>query len=108
VSNTVTFSTLALQDIQDAVDYYHAEAGLDTARKFTEELRQLRDRLIAFPMLGSDRYSFELGLPGLRTIGLNRFPYIVFYNVSQHNGTDSAIRIGRVLHGKRDIPETLS
>ena len=52
---------------------------------------------------GSPRFSYELGLPGLRAYALQRFPYLVFY-VEREDFVD----VWRVLHGHRDIPAWLS
>jgi toxin ParE1/3/4 len=56
----------------------------------------------AHPASGSPRYAHLLDLPGLRVWPIRRFPYLVFY-VER----DDAVAIWRVLHTRRDIPQTL-
>jgi toxin ParE1/3/4 len=89
----------ARQDVEAAVDYYAREAGADVAIGFIDSL-QVAYRFIGdHPAAGSPRYANELGLPGLRSSILKRYPYIVFY-VER----DDHIDVWRVLHAHRDIP----
>jgi toxin ParE1/3/4 len=44
----------------------------------------------------------ELGLPGLRSRSVGRFPYLIFY-VEQPDHID----VWRILHARRDIAEWL-
>ena len=90
---------LARRDVEAAVDYYIREAGPDVALGFIDALETAYRGIAAHPAAGSPRYRHELGLPGLRTRGLKRYPYLVFY-VER----DDHIDIWRVLHAERDIP----
>lgn len=92
----------ARADERDAVAYYAAEAGLDLALDFTEALRDAYRFIEEHPGLGSPRYGDLLGLRGLRSRRVGRFPYLVFY-IEQPDRID----IWRVLHAQRDIPATL-
>jgi toxin ParE1/3/4 len=89
----------ARRDVEAAVDHYGREAGADVAIGFIDAL-QIAYRFIADrPASGSPRYPNELGLPGLRSRMLRRYPYLVFY-VER----DDHIDVWRVLHAHRDIP----
>lgn len=93
----------AREDEFEAVRYYAAEAGLDTALAFREALRAAYSAIAARPGAGSPRYSEILDLPGLRTKTLKRFPFLVFYIESA-----DSIDIWHVLHAQRDIPASLA
>ncbi len=54
------------------------------------------------PAAGFPRYSHELGVPGLRTRPVRRFPFLVFYK----EGVDH-VGVWRVLHAQRDVPAQL-
>ena len=51
--------------------------------------RDLR-RLARQPHLGSLRFAYELGIPGLRAWPLHRFPYVVFYVEQASNSMSGA------------------
>jgi len=90
------------RDVEAIVDYYLTEGGPDVALGFVDELEGAYLHLSRQPAMGSHRYGEKLGIEGLRSWPLRRFPYIVFY-FSQGNGVD----IWRVLHSQRDIPAWL-
>lgn len=92
----------ARQDERDAVAYYAREAGLDIALRFAEAVRDAYRSVGNRPAIGSPRYGDLLGIEGLRSRKLSRFPFLVFYV----EGKDR-IEIWRVLHAKRDIPAWL-
>ncbi len=92
----------ARQDERDAVIYYAREAGLDVALRFVAALGGAYQAIRDQPGLGSPRYSNLLGIHGLRSRRLSRFPYLVFY-VERDEGID----VWRVLHAQRDIPASL-
>ncbi len=89
----------ARRDIQLAVAYYLEEAGPPVARAFLASVEAAYNRIAEAPRIGSPRFGYELGFPGLRTKPVDRFPYLVFY-VEQVDQVD----IVRVLHAQRDIP----
>ncbi len=93
---------LANQDVKQAVDYYLSEKASEAATGFIDSLEQAYFHLGLFPASGSLRYSHELSLPGLRTWGLEQYPYLIFYI-----DRDNHIDVWRVLHSKRDIPELM-
>jgi len=90
---------IARRDVEAAVDHYSREAGPDIALGFIDALETAYEAIAGHPAAGSPRYAHELGLPGLRTRALKRFPYLVFY-VER----DDQIDVWRVLHAQRDIP----
>lgn len=93
----------ARADVEQAVEYYASEAGADVAFRFIDALQQAYTFIAQMPAAGSARWSYELNLPGLRTIGLKGFPWLVFYLE-----LESHVDIWRVLHAKRDMPAWLT
>jgi len=89
----------ARRDVDAAVDYYLSEAGPDAALGFIDSLEAAYRSIADRPAAGSPHYAHELALPGLRSRGLRRYPYLVFY-IEQDNRID----VWRVLHAQRDIP----
>ncbi|AZO16894.1 type II toxin-antitoxin system RelE/ParE family toxin [Mesorhizobium sp. M2A.F.Ca.ET.043.05.1.1] len=91
--------SLALRDIEDAVDYYAREAGSHVALGYVDDLQNAYKLIVSYPASGSLRFGYEVGLPGLRSLQLKRYPYLIFY----FEQTDH-IDVWRVLHAKTDIP----
>ncbi|CAN7664123.1 type II toxin-antitoxin system RelE/ParE family toxin [Phenylobacterium sp. LjRoot225] len=98
----VVLRETARRDVEDAVDFYAAEAGEAIALGFIDALERAFRAISRHPSAGSPRYAVELDLPGLRSHGLRRFPYLVFYI----DGADE-VDVWRVLHAHRDIPAWL-
>ena len=92
----------AEQDVDDAIDFYFGEGGADLALRFIDELEAAVAYISAHPDSGSPRYAAELDIPHLRHWSMQRFPYLIFYVL---NG--DAVDVWRVLHGKRDIAESM-
>lgn len=92
----------AERDIDEATDYYTDEAGEDVARGFIDALHAAYRAIREHPGTGSPRYADILGVSGLRSRTLGRFPFLVFY--VEH---DDHIEVRRVLHARRDIPASL-
>lgn len=67
-----------------------------------ESLERCVRQIGSSPHLGSLRFSYELDVPELRVLATRRFPYLVFYVPN-----DDGIDVWRVLHSRRDIPDTL-
>jgi toxin ParE1/3/4 len=93
----------ARTDVDLAVDHYTNEAGADVAFSFIDALEQAYAFISEAPATGSPRWSSELNLPGLRTVRLKGFPWLIFYIESE-----SHVDVWRVLHVKRDIPAWLT
>lgn len=86
-------------DVEAAIAYYRREAGNRAALGFIGALERAFRHVARHPATGSSRYAHDLGLPGLRSWPLRRYPYLVFY-VER----DERIDVWRVLHVARDIP----
>ncbi len=86
-------------DVDDALAYYLSEGAEAAALGLIDALEQAYEHISRHPATGSQRYAFELNLPGLRVWPLTRYPYLVFY-VERPDHID----VWRVLHGQRDIP----
>jgi toxin ParE1/3/4 len=98
-TKSVILREQADRDIQLAIDCYTTNAGPATALAFVDQLEQAFRRMAEYPASGSLRYAYELELPGLRSLALKRFPYLIFYFAE----TD-IVDVWRVLHGEMDIP----
>lgn len=94
---------VAWGDVDQAIAYFVAEATPGTALRFIDALEAAYRRIGRNPEAGSPRFAHELGLPGLRSWGLQGFPYLVFY--VEH---EDYVDVWRVLHGHRDIPAWLA
>jgi len=89
----------AERDVEAAIDHLLSEAGESVVLGFVGALEEAYRHLGHHPETASRRYGHELGLPGLRSWPLRRYPYLVFF-VEREDHLD----VWRVLHGKRDIP----
>jgi len=98
----VQFRDLASADLESAVDHYLSEAGRDVARRFVDAVERAARRAGKNPQLGTLRFAYELGVPGLRALPIARHPYLMFY-VER----DGLVDVWRLLHTSRDIPATL-
>jgi len=92
----------AAADIDRTVEYYRTEAGTDVALRFVDAIEHAISQISRSPESGSLRFSFELEIHELRVRPVARFPYVVFYVV-----TDKAVDVWRILHTRRDIPAAL-
>jgi toxin ParE1/3/4 len=90
---------LARHDIEQAIDWYVAEAGAKVALGFVDAIEAAYRAIARNRATGSPLYAQELGLPGLRSRKLRRYPYLVFYMEC-----DEYVDVWRVLHAQRDIP----
>lgn len=98
----VILRKLAEIDVDTALTYYMAEAGADIALAFIGALEEANHRISKDPAIYSPRWGTELNLPGLRSLRVSKFPYVVFY-MEQPDHID----VWRVLHAQRDIPAFL-
>ena len=94
----VVTSRAADLDIVRAVEHYADQADAETASRFIDALELATRRLAAFPGSGSATAEARTGIPGLRAIGAEGFPFLVFYTCDE-----DAVRVHRVLHERRDI-----
>ena len=98
----VQFRDRASADLDEAIDYYLSEAGQDVALRFVDAVERTARRAGKNPQLGTLRFAYELGLPGLRALPVGRYPHLMFYV-----GREDVIDVWRLLHTSRDIPNTL-
>ena len=89
----------AENDVDEASDYYADKAEEDVAHGFVEAVREAYRAISDHPGAGSPRYADLLGIEGLRSRKLRRYPYLVFYLERADH-----IDVWRVLHAQRDIP----
>ena len=92
----------AAADIDQAVDFYLAEADTDLAVRFVDAVERVVGQIGRSPQSGSMRFSYELEIPGLRVRPLARFPHLVFYVVG-----DEVVDVWRILRTRRDIPTAM-
>ncbi len=94
----LTVQRRAMRDLADARAYYRQEAPhmlVDFALTVDSEFLHLRRH----PDTGSPRYGLQLGIPGLRSWPVKKFPHIIFYMVD-----DTRVVVLRVLYQSADIP----
>ena len=99
----VSLRQRAIDDADTAFGYLHAEAPRGPAENFVDDLERALGLLARQPLTGSLRFAFELNIPNLRTWPLERFPYLIFYVVS-----DDQIDVWRLLHTRRDVLASLA
>ena len=92
----------ATDDIDDAIDHYLDEGGVTAAGRCIDSLEATFRQIPRFPGAGSPRYGIELDLEDLRSMPMQRYPYLVFY-VERAD----VVEILRVLRAHRDIPPLL-
>jgi len=98
----VTPRVRANLDIEAAIDYYLAEGGEAAALGFVDALEIAFQRIARHASSGSPRFAGELDLPGLGTVALRRYSYLVFYL----EGEDR-VDVWRILHQERDLPQRM-
>ena len=91
--------TLALGDVDQAINYYLEQDAPAAAMGFVDALERAYVHIGKHPATGSPRYAHALDIPGLRSWPLSKYPYLVFY-VERTDHID----VWRVLHMQRDIP----
>ena len=101
-ARSVRLRERAAGDIDQAVDYYLAEADAEVALRFVDAVERTVGQIGRSPQSGSLRFSYELEIPGLRVRPLARFPHLVFYVVG-----DEVVDVWRILHTRRDIPSAM-
>ena len=89
---------LAREDIKRPVAHYLEQAGGDLVDRFVDALESATQQLERHSRSGSPHIAEEVGIPGLRSWRLGRFPYAFFY----YDRPDE-VYIWRVLHVTRDF-----
>lgn len=87
-------SKIADQDLEAIFDYTMEEFGFDQAEKYLLEIEGIFQNLILNPNSGKTRNEIKKGL-----YSFPKDNHIIFYRILGNH-----IRIVRVLHGSRDIP----
>ncbi|WP_152562558.1 type II toxin-antitoxin system RelE/ParE family toxin [Caballeronia grimmiae] len=82
--------------------YFFDEESGKAALGFIAALEDAYRRLGRNPSIGSPRYGYEPGLPGLISCLLKRYLHVVFYVDRRDH-----VEVWRVLNGVRDIPPWL-
>ncbi|MEG3123720.1 type II toxin-antitoxin system RelE/ParE family toxin [Sphingomonas sp. GB1N7] len=98
-SKPIVLRVIAEGDIEEAAAYYADTAGESVAIRFAEALDAAYRVVASRPAIGSSLLAHDLGLAGLRSRKLKRFPYLVIYIER-----DDHIDVWRVIHAQRDIP----
>lgn len=101
-AGSVRLRERASDDIDQAVDYYLAEADAEVALRFVDAVERAVGQIGRSPQSGSLRFSYELEIPGLRVRPVARFPHLVFYLLG-----DEVVDVWRVLHTRRDLPSAM-
>jgi toxin ParE1/3/4 len=98
----ILLSATAVHDVDVAFDHYAEQAGMEVAHAFIDALGACYRHIALHPGTGSPRYAQKLDVPGLRSWGVGRFPYLVFYF-----DMPGRIDVVRVIHGAMDISHAL-
>jgi toxin ParE1/3/4 len=100
--NASSLPLLALTDVDDILNHYLTEAGVEIAGQFLDGLELSLRQIGQEPGIGSPRLALSLKEPALRVWPIRGFPYLIFY-LNRPTG----VEIWRVLHTSRDIPSQL-
>jgi len=103
VTHRVVSSNAADDDLSGAVDFYRQTADAETAARFVDAVELCIRRIGAFPAAGSASAEALTGIPGLRSVVLEKFPYRLL-----HTTDDDVVRIHRVLHERRDAERSFA
>lgn len=98
MTRRVVSSNSADDDLSGAADFYRQTADAETAERFIDAAELVIRRIAAFPSVGSTKVEALTGVPGLRSLAVEGFPYQLLYT-----SDDDVIRVHRVLHQRRDI-----
>lgn len=92
----------ATADFDQISDFYLAEAGVAVALRLGDAVMAAFRELEHAPGIGSPLLGQRLGRPGLRTLAVSGFPYLICY-FERPDYTD----VWRILHGSRDLGAVL-
>ena len=93
----VRIRPVADADLEEALDYLAGERPASVAA-LLDEFERAVERLGQFPRAGSTRIGELAEIPALRTLPLDRFPYLLLYLER-----DDYVDVVRLLHTSRDI-----
>lgn len=100
---SVEFSPLAREDFLGTYRQYLLDAGPEVANRFSDMVDQAVTTISESPGAGSLRYAEIFGVPGLRYIAPQRFPYLIFYVERPQ-----LVRVERLLHTSSHIDHRFS
>ncbi|HEY8709685.1 MAG TPA: type II toxin-antitoxin system RelE/ParE family toxin [Burkholderiaceae bacterium] len=92
----------ALRDRQMEVRYYRKEAGTKVAVQWVKATDAALDQIELDPGIGSPVLGKTLGIPGLRTWRVSRFPFLWFYFER-----DDHLDVVRILGERQDVAAIL-
>ncbi|MBQ0960586.1 type II toxin-antitoxin system RelE/ParE family toxin [Ideonella sp. 4Y11] len=93
----------ALRDQQDEVRYYRLQAGSRVAVKVAKATEAALDQMELEPGIGSPTLGKALGIPGLRTWRVQRFPLLwCYFERADH------LDVVRLLGERQDLAGILS
>jgi plasmid stabilization system protein ParE len=92
----VQFHGRAERDLQDIIDHRAQEHGARVAERVHDALLAAMQRLALRPFLLGRRTS----TPGVHVLSLRRYPYLVFYTV-----TEVAVLVLHIRHTTRGAPD---
>lgn len=98
----VQFRELATFELESASGYCVAEADVATAIRFVDAVGAVAKRIGRNPRVGSLRFAYELSLPNLRVVSVDKFSYLLFYL-----DRETSVDAWRLLHTSRDVPASL-
>lgn len=90
-------SEIADKDLENIFDFTNEKFGFDQAEKYLLEIDDVFQKLVQNPRFGKQRNEIKSGL-----YSFPKDNHIIFYRI-----LDSHIRIVRILHGSRDLPNFL-
>ncbi len=85
-------------DLDGIFDYTEREFGIDKAVQYVSDFDDIFEQLVKNPEIGRERKEIRRGLRSIV-----KESHVVFYRVLKDR-----IRIVRILHGSRDLPQFLS
>ncbi|MEM9297184.1 MAG: type II toxin-antitoxin system RelE/ParE family toxin [Bacteroidota bacterium] len=93
-----SLSKQAANDLDEIFDYTFHEFGLDQAVRYLNEFDVTFSDLVSNPKIGKDRSEIKKGLRAY-----TKSHHVIFYRIQDH-----VVRIVRVLHANRDLPQLIS
>ena len=94
------FRPNASEDLDNQLDYYEREAGIDLALRFLGAVEETIQFLYRHPEAGSLRDFDNLRLKGIHSWPVPGFEAIRLY---YDRPDENTLRVVRILHGKRDV-----
>jgi len=74
----VIFSTIAVEELNDAINFYNLESE-ELSHRFEDEIKKSINRILGYP------YSWSIEKWDLRKCLLHKFPYKILYSVEDNH-----------------------